>query len=164
MNKTLLCMHGLPRSGKSTIVDTLRRRLGAPVVRRDAIRLALHGQRYLSEAEPMVKALSTYMIASLFEAGHEVIICDETNVSMAARKALSQGPWLTIFYPVDTSPEVCKERAIATGQPDLIPVIDEMHKRYEPLQDWEETFVELKDDNTIVSMSRGIIRHPSDNN
>jgi predicted kinase len=153
MNKTLLALHGLPRSGKSTICETLRKRLGAPVVRRDAIRLALHGQRYLSEAEPMVKAMSLYMIRSLFEAGHEVIVCDETNYSLAARNSLRDPGWFTIFYPVDTPPEVCIERAIATGQPDLIPIIKNMHLRHEPLQVWEEKFADITTEGTIVSMT-----------
>src|SRR5688572_15719048 len=72
----LIAMMGLPRSGKSTIVKRLMTELGAPVVRRDAIRLALHGERFISESEPMVKAMSVYMIRSLFIAGHPTVICD----------------------------------------------------------------------------------------
>jgi predicted kinase len=131
-------MMGLPRSGKSTIVAKLKEKLGAPIVRRDAIRLALHGQRWQAEAEPMVKAISLYMIRSLFEAGHETVICDETNYSRAARNALRDERWRTVFYPVLTDPETCKERAVNTNQADLIPVIDEMFARYEPLGEDEE--------------------------
>ena len=127
-------MVGLPRSGKSTISRELSKRLGAPVVNRDAIRLALHGQRYSPAAEPMVKTFSRYMIEALFLAGHDVVICDETNYSRAARQAL-KGEWETRFYPVLTSPEVCKERAVLTGQADLIPVIDAMYARREYLTD-----------------------------
>ena len=133
----LIAMMGLPRSGKSTIVANLAKELGAPIVRRDAIRLALHGQRFKIEAEPKVKAMSLYMIRSLFLAGHEVVICDETNYSKAARNALMDSEWKTRFYPVLTSPEVCKERAVLTGQPDLIPIIEEMWGRYEPLDQAE---------------------------
>jgi tRNA uridine 5-carbamoylmethylation protein Kti12 len=134
MSKPLLiAMMGLPRSGKSTIVAGLSKDLGAPIVRRDAIRLALHGHRFQSEAEPMVKAMSLYMIKSLFLSGHEVVICDETNYSRAARNALQSPEWETRFYEVHTSPEVCKERADLTGQSDLKSVIDEMYARYEPL-------------------------------
>ncbi len=140
MKPILIAMKGLPRSGKSTIVTSLRRELGAPVVRRDAIRLALHGIRYKTEAEPMVKALSLYMIRSLFLAGHEFVICDETNYSRATRDALKDPSWDTVFYEVNTSPEVCKERAILTEQPDLIPVIDSMWQRHEPLRDDETRY------------------------
>ena len=138
-NKPLLiAFMGLPRSGKSTIAAQLSKELGAPIVRRDAIRLALHGQRFKTEAEPMVKAMSLYMIRSLFLAGHMVVICDETNYSRAARDSIHADYWDTQFYPVTTSPEVCKARAIATGQPDLVPVIDRMWARYEPLDPYTE--------------------------
>ena len=130
---TLIAMVGLPRSGKSTIVAQLSRELGAPIVRRDAIRLALHGMRFKDEAEPMVKVMSLYMIRSLFIAGHDIVICDETNYSRAARNSLRSAHWDTIWYPVLTDPEVCKERAAATNQLDLIPIIEEMAARYEPL-------------------------------
>lgn len=137
----LIAMMGLPRSGKSTITSKLSRMEGAPIVRRDAIRLALHGQRWLAEAEPMVKAMSIYMIKALFEAGHETVICDETNYSRAARNALrNDDRWRTVFYPVLTDPSICKERAIKTNQLDLISVIDEMYARYEPLEKGEEWY------------------------
>jgi tRNA uridine 5-carbamoylmethylation protein Kti12 len=137
---TLIAMKGLPRSGKSTIVADLSDAFQAPIVRRDAIRLALHGLRFKAEAEPMVKAMSLYMIRALFLAGHEHVICDETNFSRAARKSLESPEWDILYYEVNTSPDVCKERAIATGQPDLIPVIDEMWSRHEPLDDTEQRF------------------------
>lgn len=140
-NKPLLiAMMGLPRSGKSTIVWDLSTRLGAPIVRRDAIRLALHGQRFEIAAEPMVKAMSLYMIKSLFLSGHPVVICDETNYSRAARNSLKSDQWETQFYPVLTSPETCKDRAVATNQADLIPIIDEMYSRYEALGEDEKTY------------------------
>lgn len=125
--------------------------MGAPVVRRDAIRLALHGQRYEAAAEPMVKAMSIYMIRSLFTAGHEIVICDETNYSQAARDALKDDKWRTLFYEVKTSPEVCKERAVATDQADLIPVIDQMYARYEPLgpNDEQLSWALINDDPTL---------------
>ena len=129
----LISMVGLPRSGKSTICKKLAVELGAPVVNRDAIRLALHGQRYQALAEPMIKAISLIMIRSLFGAGHMIVLNDETNFSRAARDFnRSDKEWDTFFYWVKTSPQICKERAIETGQPDLLPVIDDMQKRWEP--------------------------------
>lgn len=111
----------------------MSKRLGAPMVNRDSIRLALHGHRYLAKPEPYIKAISRTMIEALFIAGHDIIICDETNYSQAARDALKSPDWTTWWLEVPTSPEVCKERAFATGQPDLIAVIDEMWARREPL-------------------------------
>lgn len=138
---TLIAMQGLPRSGKSTIVAKLSEKLGAPIVRRDAIRLAMHGPtRWIEGAEPMVKVISMYMIKSLFLSGHKVVICDETNYSKAARESLKSKDWDVVFHPVYTEPDVCKRRAILTGQHDLIPVIDGMWARRQPLEDHEPRF------------------------
>jgi tRNA uridine 5-carbamoylmethylation protein Kti12 len=133
MKPILIAMMGLPRSGKSTVSKELAKKLGAPVVNRDAIRLALHGQRYQSEAEPMVKAISLYMIKSLFGAGHETVIYDETNYSRAARDYVKSEGWDTKFYFVPTDIWTCVDRAHQTGQPDLEPVIKQMVDRFEPL-------------------------------
>ncbi len=139
---TLICLVGLPRSGKTTIVKELMQKHQAPVVRRDDIRLALHNQRYQAKAEPFVKAISDVMIRSLFLSGHDTVICDETNYSRAARDYHKSPDWRTVFYVVETSPETCKERALRTNQPDLLPVIDAMYKRYEPLGEDEERYAE----------------------
>ena len=133
MKPILIAFVGLPRSGKSTIAKTLSKELNAPIVNRDNIRLALHGQRYASEAEPMTRAIYKIMIHALFLAGHGTVIADETNWSKEARNFIKDGPWETRFYEVSTSPEICKARALATGQPDLLSVIDEMHARRDPL-------------------------------
>lgn len=141
MSKPLLiCMVGLPRSGKTTIVRDLMKKHNAPVVRRDDIRLALHGQRYQSLAEPFIKAISDVMIRSLFLSGHDTVICDETNFSRAARNYHKAPSHRTVFYHVDTGVDVCCERAVSTGQEDLIPVITEMQQRWEPLGDDEERY------------------------
>lgn len=141
MSNLLIAMMGLPRSGKSTKVNNLSLDLGAPIVRKDAIRLALHGKAYIDLAEPMVKAISLIMVRSLFRAGHEVVIADETHYSRAARDFMRDDKeWDTKFYYVQTTPEVCKERAIKTGQEYLLPVIDEMVSRYEPLSPDEAVY------------------------
>lgn len=138
----LICTMGLPRSGKSTLTRALRTRYNAPVVNRDAIRLALHGQRYQALAEPMVKAISQVMIRALFLSGHDTVLCDETNFSRVARDFLKSDDWTTEFCEVTTSAEVCKARAVATGQPDLLPVIDNMAARYEALGPDEVRYVD----------------------
>jgi len=134
MSKPLLiAMVGLPRSGKSTIVKNLAKEFNAPVVRKDDIRLALHGQRYEALAEDFIRAIAKVMVRSLFLSGSEVVIADETHFSQAARDHMKDPAWDTKFYLVLTHPDVCKERAIATNQEDLIPVIDGMMDRWEPL-------------------------------
>lgn len=148
---TLIAMVGLPRSGKSTIVEALRIKTGAPVVRRDAIRLAVHGQRYEPAAEPLIKALDIYMIRSLFLAGHPLVIADETNYSKAARDHMRDPSWETVFYHVGTSASECMRRAILTNQPDLVPVIDSMSKRWEYFKTSDDVFVDWTDKGTLVT-------------
>lgn len=135
---TLIAMVGLPRSGKSTLCKMYSDLTGAPIVNRDNIRLALHGQRYTALAEPMVKAISNVMIRSLFLSGHELVLYDETNYSRAARDFIKSDLWETRFWVVPTPPEICADRAVATNQHDLIPVIEEMYKRYQPLEEDED--------------------------
>ena len=129
----LIATVGLPRSGKSTILRQMSKNLGAPIVSRDAIRLALHTHHYIPEAEPFTRAIYKCMIVALFEAGHEIVLADETHYSRAARQFVSDGPWETRFLIVPTPPEVCLSRAADTEQPWLFNVIPEMVARYEPL-------------------------------
>lgn len=137
----LIAMHGLPRSGKSTIAKTLSASIrGAPIVNRDAIRMALHGQPYVGRAEPFTRAIYKTMIHALFLAGHDVVIADETHYSRAARDFVRDGPWQTYFYPVPTTPEECLQRAKNTNQPWLYEVIPEMAARHEPLKQDEPLF------------------------
>jgi predicted kinase len=135
---TLLCMHGLPRSGKSTLARDFSERYGAPVVSGDAIRLALHGQRYAAIAEPMVRAIKRIMVQALFHAGHKIVISDDTHYSREARDYMKSDQWMTRFAEVNTSADICKARAVDTNQLDLLPVIDMMVKRHDPLGDDEE--------------------------
>jgi predicted kinase len=136
----LICMCGLPRSGKSTIARKLADANGWPVVSGDAIRLALHGQRFALAAEPMVRALKILMIRALFIAGQRTIISDDTHYSREARDAAKSADWDTVFYPVDTPVEVCVARAYDTSQEDLEPVIRSMDARKDPLDSDEQVY------------------------
>lgn len=131
--RELICTVGLPRSGKSTRAMALSIDLRAPIVERDAIRLAVHGQAYIELAEPLIKYLDDVFIKTLFNTGYTTVIVDETNYSKEARRRRLSPDWDTSFLVVDTSPEVCIERAILTGQDYLVPVIMEMSNRFEPL-------------------------------
>jgi adenylate kinase family enzyme len=132
--KTLIMMVGLPRSGKSTQAQEISYKLGCPIVNRDSVRLALHGMRFLPEAEQMVAAIVKIMVKALFLAGHSNIVLDECNQTVKRRREWFSDNWSTEFVYIDTPVEICQQRAIETGQEDLIPVITRMAKEfdYEP--------------------------------
>lgn len=125
-NKLILCV-GLPRSGKTTW--SLKQ--GCPVVNRDAIRLALHGQAFIGAAEDMISAIETYMVKSLFLAGHNKVIVDATHLKP---KYIDRwyGPWtVQLEYFTGVPKEECIRRAKADGREDLIPVIERMAENVE---------------------------------
>ena len=119
---TLILTVGLPRSGKSTWAA----KHGAPVVCPDSIRLALHGQRHCPSAEPIVWATARLMVDALFLSGHETVIVDATNVRKAWRDQWKSDKYEVVLHVNATGAAVCQERAIATNQPDLVPVIARM--------------------------------------
>lgn len=128
--KTLIMMVGLPRSGKSTVA----RGLGHPIVSPDAIRLALYGQTFIREAETMVWAIADLMVKAIFIAGHECVILDATNLTKAGRmKWHIAGDWKIEPIVMDTPAKVCIERAREEGDLELIPIIEQMAKTYEPV-------------------------------
>lgn len=125
----LLLTIGLPRSGKSTWA----RSQGYPVINPDAIRLALHGQRFAAEAEPFVWASAKLMVRALFLAGHKTVILDATNTTKKRREEWLSPDW-AVYYKVFATPaDVCRARAEALGDTEILPVIDRMAAAAEPL-------------------------------
>lgn len=120
--KTLFVTVGLPRSGKSTWA----KEQGYPIVNRDAIRIALHGQTYLQDAEDMVTAIETYMVKALFLAGHDAVIVDATHTKSKRLLRWRKGDWDLQPIPFYTGKEECIRRARKDGREDLIPVIERM--------------------------------------
>lgn len=105
-------MCGMPLSGKSTYAKKLQDQ-GWVRVSLDDIRLALHGEIYKAEAEPLVWESAELMVRSLLKSGHNVIV-DTTNRTRERRKrwirvAKEFGLTLKIYY-VDTDYKTCKER------------------------------------------------------
>jgi predicted kinase len=127
--RKLILTVGLPRSGKSTWAQ----QQGFSIVCPDAIRLALHGERYLAKPEPMVWLIVYIMVDALFLAGNDTIIIDATNTNEKRRREWKEKfPNVEIELKVfDTSPAECKRRAVDTGQPDLLPVIDRMAAQWD---------------------------------
>lgn len=142
----LVLMVGLPRSGKSTIARAEADAGRAAIVNPDSIRLAIHGQRFSEEAEDYVWAVARTMVRALFGAGHKRVIIDATNTTRKRRDfwkpRTKQGKaeWRRTFLLVQTSAEVCKQRAgLGTDREDteIVPVIDRMAASFEPLHEDE---------------------------
>lgn len=121
----LVATVGLPRSGKSTWARTQ----AYPIVNPDAIRLALHGQKFVMNAEPFVWAIAKVMVRSLFEAGHQTVILDATNTTQKRRDEWKSKEWATYFKVFDTDKAECLRRADA----ELSPVIERMAASFELL-------------------------------
>lgn len=139
MSKTLILTVGLPRSGKSTwALQT-----GYPVVNRDAIRLALHGQAYIQSAEDMVTAIETYMIKALFLAGHDIVIVDATHTTRVRRDRWESLEWERKFAVFDASAAECVQRAVSGDRDDLVPVIRRMWGNYEPVEEVEGELIQV---------------------
>lgn len=132
-DKQLTLMVGLPRSGKSTYA----RKMGCPIVNPDSIRLALHGQRFASEAEPMVWAMAKYMVKALFLAGHRSVVVDATNTTKKRRDAWLSDGWTIRMIHIDTPKATCIERAVAENDTDIVPVIERMADEFEDIDGWK---------------------------
>jgi predicted kinase len=129
---------GLPRSGKSTWADSLRKKMGAVIVNPDSIRLALHGQDFIASAESIVWATAELMVKSLFLAGHKTVVLDATNVKKDDRKKwIRPNQWKHFFVTFYTPKDVCIARAIEGGREYLVPVIEKMNEQFEPITDSE---------------------------
>lgn len=120
---------GLPRSGKSTWCH----QQAWPIVNPDSIRLALHGQRFSAEAERFVWATAHCMVKALFLAGHRHVILDATNTTRKRRDEWASKEWETYWHLIDTPKETCLERARATNDAEIVPVIERMAAAWEPL-------------------------------
>ena len=139
--KTLICMVGLPRSGKSAIA----RNLGFPVVGYDSLRLALHGRTgshsYIEGTEEMVNAITQLMVKSLFLSGHNTVVLDGTNTTRLRRETWQSKKWETLFYPVETSMDDCVLRAREEKNEELVNVITYMATYFDPLGSEERLYL-----------------------
>jgi len=128
----LAIMCGLPRSGKTTWATSLERE-GWVRICPDDIRLALHGQPFLQEAESSVWEVARTRARTLLKGDYMVLI-DATNLTKKSRRQWRQlakefGLILDI-YLVETSLEVCLKRNTGTG---AVPedVLRRMHETYQ---------------------------------
>jgi predicted kinase len=131
--KTLWMTVGLPRSGKTTYAHVMT----VPIVNPDSIRLALHGQRFISDAEPMVWAIARYMVIALFEAGHDEVILDATNTTVKRREEWVDKRWIRVFCPMTADKDTCLARAARLNDMEIVPIIEKMAAQFEPVTDAE---------------------------
>ena len=129
--QNLILTVGYPRSGKSTWSMSQ----GHPVVNPDSIRLAVHGKPFLAKLEGVVWNTAFKMAKALLLAGHETVIVDATNIDVVSRKS-----WINkfkdynvTFVEFDADAETCIQRAKDTEKDYLIPVIEEMKSKREPV-------------------------------
>lgn len=128
-DKLLICTVGLPRSGKTTWA----RSQSLPIVCPDAIRLAIHGQRFIAEAEAFVWATAKVMAKALFLAGHDTVIVDATNNTRKRRNEWRSTEWDTVFKVIETPTHLCICRAHDEDDQYIVPVIERMADEHEPL-------------------------------
>lgn len=133
----LIAMVGLPRSGKSTWA----RSRPFPIVSPDAIRLAIHGQRFVAEAEAFVWATAKAMVRALFLAGHDTVILDACNNTRARRDEWRSKDWDVAFNVIPADAAECIERAEREGDLYIIPVITRMADEHEPLGEDEKQWL-----------------------
>lgn len=141
--KNLILTVGLPRSGKSTWAHKSIYDRNAVVVNPDSVRLAIHGQAYIREAEGFVWATVKAMVKALFLAGHTEVIIDATNLKEKGRGAWWCDDWTVLYKVFDADSETCMQRARDSNREDLIPVIIRMADEYEELTpvEWEEAIL-----------------------
>jgi predicted kinase len=127
---TLILLVGLPRSGKTTWA----KEQGFPIVNPDSIRLAIHGQRFVSVAEPFVWAVAKTMVRALFLAGHTTVILDATNTTRKRRDEWKSDDCETRFMQISTAESICISRANEMGDTEIVPVIERMARQFEALE------------------------------
>lgn len=99
----------------------------------DFLRLELYRQRYCRAGEPMIFAMKHYAIAASLRAGHDVIVAGTHTSRTSIQRILEIDPTAKPIL-VDTPEEVCLQRAIDTGQTDLLPVISRICRRIEKIK------------------------------
>ena len=130
LKRTLVLMVGLPYSGKTTAAL----KLGLPIVSPDAIRLSIHGERFLAQAELLVWPLAVLMVLALFEAGHTHVVIDATNNTLKRRRFWADADdWAIQYSIIDTPEKLCVQRAQQADDLDIVPIIARMASGHEPV-------------------------------
>lgn len=113
------------------------------VVNGDQIRLTLHGQPFVAQAEPIVATIKDFITKLYLNSGYDVLVDGTHTTAHSIRKVLEIDNDAD-FYLVDTSIEECQKRAIQSNQPYLITkgVIERMDAALKEWKDDPITFVD----------------------
>jgi hypothetical protein len=106
------------------------------IVSPDALRLCYTGRRWWGPIEHEVWATTRTMIRALFWAENKTVILDSTGLNRKHRDMFTPSPdvdWRRYVMIVDTDVDLCKKRALETGQDYLLDVIDWFHKTQEKI-------------------------------
>lgn len=158
---------GNPRSGKSTlarqyqnfIIDLIPNEISSCpytervypqihenpriVINGDSLRLALHGQVYAKEAEGYIACMMEVMARAYLAEDYDVLI-DETNTTIASITRWFRVCKTTEPIFINTSKEICIERANKNNQLYLIPVIERCDEQRQYIVDnWDKVKNEI---------------------
>lgn len=86
----------------------------------------------------MVWAVAKTMVRALFMAGHEVVVLDATNTTRARRSEWCGQGWFTRFRTMAVDKEECIRRAANHGDTHILPIIESMAGKFEPVEAGEE--------------------------
>lgn len=143
---------GLPRSGKSTIakkwqngnINIVNHNIEYNnvscnynpriIVNADSIRLALHGQAYIQEAEEMIHTVKNLIIKTYLLMNYDILV-DGTHTSQWSIEQLLKIRSDAEYLLIDTPVEVCKQRAIDTNKEYLLIPIERMAAQLSLLKD-----------------------------
>ena len=132
LNKTLIVLIGLPRSGKSSWCNSQP----YPVVEMDKVRLDFYGKRFLQEYEDEAKDYAKKKIRLLFSyPSINTVILDDCNISYLDRNFWLSYEWSTKYQLINTPKEVCIDRAYRREEDEgLVIVIEKMNEEFEKIK------------------------------
>ena len=132
MDKTLIVLIGLPKSGKSYWSNNQP----YPVVEMDKVRLDFYGKRFLKEYESEAKDHAKNKIISLFSyTTINTVILDDCNITKSDRDFWLSDYWITKYHLIDTPKEVCINRSYEREEDEgLVPIIEKMNEEFENIK------------------------------
>lgn len=142
---------GLARAGKSTWIKEFKAKNPRIIVLSgDDFRYAVYNKRFEFVGEALVRGTLLTAARALLIGGNDVLI-EDTNTSMKSVQEILNIEPNAKAYLFTTPIETCLERALATGQPDLIPSIKRMHRNLEITAEALEAGVfEIKEIEVVV--------------